>query len=131
MFELDEGKRVNQLSAGMRVKYAIALALSHRAELLILDEPTSGLDPVARDDLLELFLALAGGRGGASSFPPTSPRIWKSAPTTSPTSKMEPALASADKDSFYRSFQHLLAPGESGPLTPGGDHGAHGEEGIS
>ena len=26
-------------------------------------------------------------------------------------------LASADKDSFYRSFQHLLAPGESGPLT--------------
>ena len=37
VFELDEGKRVNQLSAGMRVKYAIALALSHRAELLILD----------------------------------------------------------------------------------------------
>ena len=42
----------------MRVKYLLALALSHNAELLILDEPTSGLDPVARDDLLELFQEL-------------------------------------------------------------------------
>ena len=35
----------------MRVKYALTLALSHHAELLILDEPTSGLDPVSRDEL--------------------------------------------------------------------------------
>ena len=54
-FALDEKKRVSELSAGMRVKYALALALSHNAKLLILDEPTSGLDPVSRDDLLELF----------------------------------------------------------------------------
>ena len=59
LFALDERKTVSQLSAGMRVKYALALALSHRAELLILDEPTSGLDPVSRDDLLDVFLALA------------------------------------------------------------------------
>lgn len=57
-FELDEEKRIDQLSAGMRVKYSLALALSHKAELLILDEPTSGLDPVSRDDLLELFQEL-------------------------------------------------------------------------
>ncbi|HEX2939054.1 MAG TPA: ABC transporter ATP-binding protein, partial [Ruminiclostridium sp.] len=57
-FELDENKRVDQLSAGMRVKYSLALALSHHAELFILDEPTSGLDPVSRDDLLELFQEL-------------------------------------------------------------------------
>ena len=44
-FELDETKRVKELSAGMKVKYALALALSHNARLLILDEPTSGLDP--------------------------------------------------------------------------------------
>ncbi|HPF86460.1 MAG TPA: ABC transporter ATP-binding protein [Candidatus Limiplasma sp.] len=57
-FHLDEAKRVDELSSGMRVKYSLTLALSHRAELLILDEPTSGLDPVARDDLLELFQEL-------------------------------------------------------------------------
>lgn len=55
LFELDEGKKISQLSAGMRVKYMLALALSHNARLLILDEPTSGLDPVSRDELTELF----------------------------------------------------------------------------
>lgn len=54
-FELDETKRVKELSAGMKVKYALALALSHNARLLILDEPTSGLDPVSRDELLDIF----------------------------------------------------------------------------
>lgn len=57
-FRLDENKRPGELSAGMKIKYQLALALSHRARLLILDEPTSGLDPVSRDGLLELFLDL-------------------------------------------------------------------------
>ena len=64
MFALDERKTPAELSAGMRVKYNLALALSHRAELMILDEPTSGLDPVSRDELLDVLLALA--RGGVS-----------------------------------------------------------------
>ena len=55
LFAIDESKRVDQLSSGMKVKYMIALALSHGAELLLLDEPTSGLDPVSRDELVELF----------------------------------------------------------------------------
>ena len=58
-FKLDEDKTPEQLSEGMKVKLNIALALSHRAELLILDEPTSGLNPVSREELLEIFLALA------------------------------------------------------------------------
>lgn len=58
LFKLDERKTPSQLSEGMKVKFSLALALSHNAELLILDEPTSGLDPVSRDDLLEVFLNL-------------------------------------------------------------------------
>jgi ABC-2 type transport system ATP-binding protein len=57
-FELDPSKRADELSGGMRVKFLLAMALSHHAQLLILDEPTSGLDPVSRDDLLELFQSL-------------------------------------------------------------------------
>ena len=58
LFGIDESKRVDQLSSGMKVKYLLALALSHNARLLILDEPTSGLDPVSRDELVELFRAI-------------------------------------------------------------------------
>lgn len=58
-FSLDEEKKLIELSEGMKVKFNLAIALSHHAELLILDEPTSGLDPISRDDLLEVFLDLA------------------------------------------------------------------------
>ena len=54
-FSLDPEKKISELSQGMRVKFALALALSHKAKLLILDEPTSGLDPVSRDELLDIF----------------------------------------------------------------------------
>lgn len=57
-FKLDENKKIAELSTGMKVKYSLAIALSHGAKLLILDEPTSGLDPVARDDLLDIFQEL-------------------------------------------------------------------------
>lgn len=57
-FKLDENKKIIELSAGMRVKYNLAIALSHGSKLFILDEPTSGLDPVARDNLLEIFQEL-------------------------------------------------------------------------
>lgn len=58
-FGLSEDKTPRQLSAGMKVKYSLALALSHKAELLLLDEPTSGLDPVSRAELLDVFLTLS------------------------------------------------------------------------
>ena len=57
-FGLDEQKTPAALSNGMKIKYALALALSHGAELLILDEPTSGLDPASREELIEIFLDL-------------------------------------------------------------------------
>ena len=55
MFNLDKNKKLEELSSGMKVKYSVAIALSHKAELLILDEPTSGLDPVSRDEVLDIF----------------------------------------------------------------------------
>lgn len=58
MFALDENKMPSELSEGMKVKFNLLLALSHKAEMLILDEPTSGLDPFSRDELLELFIEL-------------------------------------------------------------------------
>ncbi|WP_032525523.1 ATP-binding cassette domain-containing protein, partial [Streptococcus mutans] len=52
-FNLDENKKIMELSEGMKVKFYLTLALSHQAKLLILDEPTSGLDPVSRDEMNE------------------------------------------------------------------------------
>jgi ABC-2 type transport system ATP-binding protein len=57
-FELPVMKKIKELSRGMRMKYALALALSHHAELIVMDEPTSGLDPVFRRELLDVLSGL-------------------------------------------------------------------------
>ncbi len=44
-YSLVLSKRVRELSEGMKIKFSLALALSHGAKLLLLDEPTSGLEP--------------------------------------------------------------------------------------
>ena len=59
LFGLDENKTPSELSDGTKVKFSLALAMSHGAKLLLLDEPTSGLDPVSRDELLDIFIELA------------------------------------------------------------------------
>ncbi len=55
MFGLDKKQKIESYSKGMKVKYMLACALSHNAELLLLDEPTSGLDPVFRSELMDIF----------------------------------------------------------------------------
>lgn len=52
-FELPLKKRFKKLSHGYKMKFWLAIALSHNADLIILDEPTSGLDPVFRRELLD------------------------------------------------------------------------------
>lgn len=58
LFNLEENKTPLELSEGMKVKFNLLLALSHKAEILILDEPTTGLDPFSRNELLDIFTAL-------------------------------------------------------------------------
>lgn len=54
-FQLPTDKEIKTFSKGMKMKFSIAVALSHHPKLLILDEATSGLDPIMRDDILDIF----------------------------------------------------------------------------
>lgn len=57
-FGVPLNKPVKSLSKGTKMKFALAIALSHHAELIIMDEPTSGLDPVFRKELLDILLEI-------------------------------------------------------------------------
>lgn len=54
-FNIDQNKKLSQLSSGMKVKLSLAIALSHSAEIFLLDEPTAGLDPIVRERVLEIL----------------------------------------------------------------------------
>lgn len=54
-FKIDVDKKIEDYSRGMKMKLQIAVALSHRAKLLILDEATGGLDALSRDSILDIF----------------------------------------------------------------------------
>lgn len=116
-FSLDEHKRFKELSNGMKVKYLLALALSHHAKLLILDEPTSGLDPFSRDEILHIFSRIVSDGTCSILF------------STHITSDLErcaddityiqngKVLKSAPKEVFLQSFSHLRTPNDTLPLT--------------
>ena len=55
LFKLRSGDAIKHLSKGMKTQFAIALALSHDADLIIMDEPTAGLDPVIRREVLDIL----------------------------------------------------------------------------
>src|SRR5581483_1187489 len=61
--QLDEdardGKKIGDMSKGMRRKVAIARSLVNDPDLVIYDEPASGLDPVASAYILDLVRSLA------------------------------------------------------------------------
>ncbi|MCK4516444.1 MAG: ATP-binding cassette domain-containing protein, partial [Spirochaetaceae bacterium] len=54
-FELPERTKIKTYSKGMKMRLALAVALSHEAELILMDEPSSGLDPLIRRELLEVI----------------------------------------------------------------------------
>lgn len=53
--ELDEKKKIEDLSLGNLKKVGIILAFMHEPKLLILDEPTSGLDPIMQNIFYDLL----------------------------------------------------------------------------
>ena len=55
-FNLSAKQKIKAYSRGMTMKLGIVVALSHHPKLLILDEAISGLDPIARDEILDVFL---------------------------------------------------------------------------
>lgn len=54
-FELDEKKKIEDLTLGNLKKLGIILAFMHDPDLLILDEPTSGLDPIMQNVFYDLL----------------------------------------------------------------------------
>ncbi|KRF56830.1 multidrug ABC transporter ATP-binding protein [Bacillus sp. Soil531] len=64
-FSLPEDKKIHTFSRGMSMKLSLAIALSHRAKLLLLDEATGGLDPSSREQILdELKAFVSDGNSG-------------------------------------------------------------------
>jgi ABC-2 type transport system ATP-binding protein len=57
---LPDGRKIRDLSHGMRMKMSLVCALPFRPRLLVLDEPFSGLDPLVRDEFMEGLLRQAG-----------------------------------------------------------------------
>jgi len=57
-FQLSPRQVFKKLSHGMKMKFSLALALAHDADLILMDEPTAGLDPVFRFELLTKLRAL-------------------------------------------------------------------------
>ncbi len=53
--QLDEKKKIEDLSLGNLKKLGIVLALMHKPKLVILDEPTSGLDPVMQKIFFDIL----------------------------------------------------------------------------
>jgi ABC-2 type transport system ATP-binding protein len=67
-FDLPENRKFKKLSQGMRMKLAVALALSHDADLLLMDEPTAGLDLGFRRELLDRLSAILQDEGKSVLF---------------------------------------------------------------
>lgn len=115
-FEIDENKKFKQLSAGMKVKYSIAVALSHNAKLLILDEPTSGLDPAARDDLILIFQEFVEDGKHSILFSTHITSDLEKCADFITYIKSGEILASIDVETFEKSY--LLVTGKKDDLSP-------------
>lgn len=114
-FEIDQNKKFKHLSAGMKVKYSVAVAMSHNPRLLILDEPTSGLDPAARDDLVLLFQEfIEDGQHSILFSTHITSDLEKCADYITYIKQGE-ILASTDRETFHNSY--ISVAGKKEQLT--------------
>jgi len=67
-FDLNPKAKIKTLSKGMKMKFSLAVALSHNADLIIMDEPTSGLDPVFRREILDILYSVIQDEGKSIFF---------------------------------------------------------------
>lgn len=95
----------------------LALALSHKAKLLILDEPTSGLDPVSRDDILQLFRQLVDSEKISILFSTHIISDLEKCADYITYIKDGRLIKSAEKSSFIESFQHLKEQSNKSKLS--------------
>lgn len=116
-FSLDENKIFKSLSNGMKVKYLLALALSHNARLYLLDEPTSGLDPVSRDEILHIFTHIVKDKEKSVLFSTHITSDLNHCADDITYIQRGQVLKSSDKETFLRSFDYLKSPEDTGELT--------------
>lgn len=53
---VDEEKKISELSKGMLEKLNLTLSFSRNAKLFLLDEPIGGTDPVAREEIIRTII---------------------------------------------------------------------------
>lgn len=114
-FRLDRKQKIKTLSKGMKMKYSLALALSHHADLLIMDEPTSGLDPKVRKELTNIIKEFVLEEGKSVFF---STHITNDLENTADQIIMlhdKEILFQEDKDELLQT--HALVKGDKSLLT--------------
>lgn len=117
LFSLEPNKKVKELSAGMKVKYLIALALSHQAKLFIFDEPTSGLDPVSREELLDIFQQIVKNGDKSILFSTHITSDLEKCADSIIYIKEGELIKDAPKKEFVDYFQYLKRPDETEALS--------------
>lgn len=61
LMNIDQDKRIRDLSKGMSEKFHLSLILSRDADIYVIDEPIAGVDLVAREEILKAIFSNIDG----------------------------------------------------------------------